>query len=331
MILLFSICNLAWWQVLLSWLLPFLLGWWFSRLLNSQYTEESDETVTESLDLNSQAKWSSMQADLDLRLKSEASLRDELNRLRIELKSTQLQLEDCQNSKKSEPVHIDLDQKTELFPESRMSSEHLGSSYIPETAFAALHPDQLQIVEGIGPKMDEFLKSKGIITWKDLSVLDGAQLKKDLESADAKYRIIDPASWPQQAGLAHHGQWDELIKLQKQLAGGKDDSSNTETNSKLESVLIKMGLLKRYDQDDLKAIEGIGPKIELLLHEAGIKTWKALSNTAVSDIQAILTAAGDRFQLANPSTWPKQADLAARGEWKAFYEYQDQLNGGKEA
>ncbi|MBK9376791.1 MAG: hypothetical protein IPM86_00180 [Saprospiraceae bacterium] len=56
MILLFSICNLAWWQVLLSWLLPFLLGWWFSRLLNSQYPVESDETVTESLDLNSQAE-----------------------------------------------------------------------------------------------------------------------------------------------------------------------------------------------------------------------------------------------------------------------------------
>lgn len=40
--------------------------------------------------------------------------------------------------------------------------------------------------------------------------------------------------------------------------------------------------------------------------------------------------AGESYQLADPSTWAKQADMAARGDWKSFFEYQDKLQGGKE-
>ena len=87
---------------------------------------------------------------------------------------------------------------------------------------------------------------------------------------------------------------------------------------------------KTVKQDDLKIVEGIGPKIEELLHEAGIKTWADLAAAEVSRLREILDAAGPRYQIHDPGTWPKQASMAHEGQWEALAEYQDHLDGGKE-
>ena len=83
--------------------------------------------------------------------------------------------------------------------------------------------------------------------------------------------------------------------------------------------------------DDLKIIEGIGPKIEQILNDAGIKTWADLSTTDIDHLQKLLTEAGSRYRLANPETWPKQAALAAAGKWEELQSYQDVLQGGRDA
>nr|HMP31191.1 hypothetical protein [Saprospiraceae bacterium] len=106
--------------------------------------------------------------------------------------------------------------------------------------------------------------------------------------------------------------------------------ANNTTDSKLEKIMIKLGILKAYKQDDLKVIEGVGPKIEKLLQDAGITTWSTLSETSVDRLKEILNAAGSNFQLADPTTWPEQARLAANGQFKELEEYQDFLSGGKE-
>ncbi|MCD5389843.1 MAG: hypothetical protein LR005_00420 [Candidatus Pacebacteria bacterium] len=82
-------------------------------------------------------------------------------------------------------------------------------------------------------------------------------------------------------------------------------------------------------KDDLKKIEGIGPKIEELLNNAGIHTWHALSKKETTNLKSILEQAGKRFQMHDPSTWSEQAHLAETGQWDALQEYQDFLNGGK--
>jgi predicted flap endonuclease-1-like 5' DNA nuclease len=87
---------------------------------------------------------------------------------------------------------------------------------------------------------------------------------------------------------------------------------------------------KKWKQDDLKIVEGIGPKIEELYHAAGIKTWKALSETSVEKSQSILDAAGERYKIHNPSTWAKQAQLAYEGKWQELKDWQESLDGGKE-
>ena len=87
---------------------------------------------------------------------------------------------------------------------------------------------------------------------------------------------------------------------------------------------------KKWKQDDLKIVEGIGPKIEELYNAAGISTWKHLSETTVEKSQAILDAAGERFSVHNPSTWARQAEMAYKGKWEELKAWQDTLDGGKE-
>ncbi len=81
--------------------------------------------------------------------------------------------------------------------------------------------------------------------------------------------------------------------------------------------------------DDLKVVEGIGPKIEQLCYDAGIWTFAALAETSVARLREILDAAGPSFRISNPETWPKQAALAAAGKWDELKEYQDFLIAGR--
>ncbi|MBK9337972.1 MAG: 50S ribosomal protein L27 [Lewinellaceae bacterium] len=82
--------------------------------------------------------------------------------------------------------------------------------------------------------------------------------------------------------------------------------------------------------NDLKIIEGVGPKIEQLLKEGGIDTWEDLANAPVDRLKEILEAAGARYQIHDPSTWPAQARFAAAGQWEDLKDYQDMLIGGRD-
>lgn len=82
-------------------------------------------------------------------------------------------------------------------------------------------------------------------------------------------------------------------------------------------------------KDNLKRIEGIGPKIESLLHADGIKTFVQLSKAKVERLEKILINAGPRFRMHKPTTWAEQAGIAAAGDWDQLKQLQDVLKGGR--
>ncbi|MCE7066709.1 hypothetical protein [Dyadobacter sp. CY326] len=84
-------------------------------------------------------------------------------------------------------------------------------------------------------------------------------------------------------------------------------------------------------EDDLKIIEGIGPKIEELLNREGIRTLEQLSETSAIRISAILKNAGPRFQIQNPVSWPKQALLAREQKWDELEQLRKRIMSGKES
>lgn len=79
--------------------------------------------------------------------------------------------------------------------------------------------------------------------------------------------------------------------------------------------------------DDLEIIEGIGPKIAAVLKQAGISTFAQLAKEEPAHIKQILETAG--LRLADPTSWPGQAKLAAEGDQAGLKALQEQLKGGR--
>jgi predicted flap endonuclease-1-like 5' DNA nuclease len=80
--------------------------------------------------------------------------------------------------------------------------------------------------------------------------------------------------------------------------------------------------------NDLTIVEGIGPKINELFHNAGIKTFAQLAEATVPQMRKILDDGGSRFRIANPGTWAQQGALAAANKWVELKKLQDELSGG---
>ena len=82
-------------------------------------------------------------------------------------------------------------------------------------------------------------------------------------------------------------------------------------------------------QDDLKKIEGIGPKVEKVLNEAGVNNFVQLVEADVENLREVLATA--KLQMMDPSGWIEQAELAAKGDWDTLEKLQDELKGGRQA
>ena len=73
----------------------------------------------------------------------------------------------------------------------------------------------------------------------------------------------------------------------------------------------------------------MAPKIAELLANAGMATYADVAAATPEKIKEVLEAAGSRYKMHDPTTWPKQAKLAADGKWDELKKLQDELNGGK--
>lgn len=80
-------------------------------------------------------------------------------------------------------------------------------------------PDDLTIIEGIGPKIASVLQAAGISTFAQLAEADLGHLNQILQNAGL--RLANAETWPEQARLAAEGKWDELEALKASLKGGR--------------------------------------------------------------------------------------------------------------
>lgn len=96
-----------------------------------------------------------------------------------------------------------------------------------------------------------------------------------------------------------------------------------------DAAAAKAAFGKTIKQDDLKIVEGIGPKIEGMFKDSGIKTWKALSEASVAECQKVLDGGGKRYQVHDPASWPMQSKMAYEGKWSELSKWQDEHDHGK--
>ncbi|HKK77773.1 MAG TPA: helix-hairpin-helix domain-containing protein [Saprospiraceae bacterium] len=305
----------CWLWLLLAGIIPFILGWLFgSRFDRNTSSEKKTKTSYAAGAMGADQR--AMQNKLNDFEKNEVELKYKIEQLEADLKK-------CHDKRQRlEMQNLEYKAKLEEMGALGLATGKAAGGLNYAQIFDL---DNLQVVEGIGPKVEKTLKKNKINTLSDLA---GAKVE-DLSAilAANKMQMMKPESWPRQAELAKNNQWAELIEYQKFLDGGREKTGDFENPSKVEKMAMKiLGFSK--NPEDLKIIEGIGPKIEGILKEAGIKTWSDLAGTPIARIKEVLANAGDRYKLAKPNTWPKQAKLAADGHWGELKEYQDYLDKG---
>ena len=148
--------------------------------------------------------------------------------------------------------------------------------------------------------------SADLTLWKDKN----AKLQADLDACNGKLTAASTA-----AAAATVAAVAPAVKVEKDLP--------------FDAAAAKAVFGKTIKQDDLKVVEGIGPKISGMFNDGGIKTWKALSEASVARCQEILDGGGDRYKVHNPASWPLQAKMCYEGKWADLLKWQDEHDHGK--
>lgn len=194
------------------------------------------------------------------------------------------------------------------FHTNKRTSETYGVG-MGETEFRFDAPEGSKVVGFFG-RADWFIDALGIVTQPLSSKQEEVAPSKKEEEPEKE---VAPKEEPKK-------------EEPKKKATPKKEEPKKKTTPKKEEPKKKSS---KKDANDLEKVEGIGPKIATILIENGIPDLEALSNTTVDRLKEILAAAGKRYSLANPTTWPEQAALGAKGDWEAMEQLKAELNKGR--
>ncbi len=96
----------------------------------------------------------------------------------------------------------------------------------------------------------------------------------------------------------------------------------------VKAVAMKAVTPKPARPDDLKRVEGVGPKMQQALRAVGIETFAQLASTPQGELQSAIDAA--KLMSLSVGTWAKQARFLADGDEAGLVAYIEQLVGGVE-
>ncbi len=116
------------------------------------------------------------------------------------------------------------------------------------------------------------------------------------------------------------------------MAGASDDAvkaaqaaaAEAETLAKRREVRRDAPPSTSAEAEDLTRIKGIAAGYQRILNEAGICTYAALAQASADELRAIFSAAS-RAAPVGLETLPKQAELAAKGDWEGLQAFQDTM------
>lgn len=180
---------------------------------------------------------------------------------------------------------------------------------LPQLETSTIAKDDLTRIDGIGPFLEKQLNDIGIYTFEQMSRWDGADIHNITQQIRYFPGRIEREDWV--------GQAVRFMQPQPESEPVPMETYSSNINAAYPA-----------DHTDLTIIEGIGPKIESLLREAGLNTWDDLAEADLDQLHSLLDA--NNLSFHNPATWTAQARLAAGGHWELLKEYQEQLKGGKD-
>lgn len=203
-------------------------------------------------------------------------------------------------------------------------------------------------------KIEEELKAKLVLVEKDLADKKVSYEAKiaglETELGTAKTSLQEKMNLASANVAATNSKIEEELKAKLVLAENDFAEKKAAFEAKISSLELELIHLKnkavaaitpkdftaastimgkKVKENDLKLVEGIGPKIEELFHNAGLKTWASVADSDPAKLKEILAGGGERFQMHDPTTWPQQCQLMVEDKWTELLALQDKLDGGK--
>ncbi|NND15037.1 MAG: hypothetical protein HKN89_01785 [Eudoraea sp.] len=166
--------------------------------------------------------------------------------------------------------------------------------------------------------------AKGVDTSGDLKLLQDKNTQLEADLAACKESLSSG-----NAGGSGSSDADSLASGFASSDGGSEGTATSVKETSFDAKAAKAAMGKTIKLNDLKIIEGIGPKIEGLFNNEGVNTWSEFADLSVARSREILMTGGDRYRLHDPASWPMQARMCSEGKWKDLARWQDDHKRGK--
>ncbi len=211
----------GWAWVLLGVLLGIFIGWLLRSIAAKRQVARARNHHVDSVELE---RLRGRVANLEPVVVERDRLRAELEQNRSEAAASSVRADANDTPVASDDQLSAADDSTEA---AASSGEIASAPAAPDMSRAQaalgrpITADDLQVVEGIGPKIESLCHGIGIRTWFDLSTTEVSLLRTMLADAGSRFRRHDPSTWPEQAGLLAAGRWDDFKALTDGLRGGR--------------------------------------------------------------------------------------------------------------
>ena len=109
----------------------------------------------------------------------------------------------------------------------------------------------------------------------------------------------------------------EAPKAEKPKAETKPAAEAKEKVAKTDEEKVEAAIAEAKnadEKDDLKKLDGVGPKLEEVFNAAGIATFENFAATKVEKLNEILEQAGSRYAAKDPAPWLEQAKELAKNK-----------------
>lgn len=318
-------------EILIMLLGAALLGLWLGWILWNKYKQQVDKLKTDILSLTA----------------TNDAQRTELNNLKIKLTgletehanlSTQLVSLQRNNNYQRDKIGELEEDLARVEARNRQLETELGLSFEPDQTTTDDIPLEIN-VPGTEPNIEEtpvYLAEEVEDGFADepidaldlppLEVVPTAPVADDpLDAPSVEDEATDDSDAYTLQTPAFEGNLTPTAEMPVVVVAPTGEPGDGEAPSLTPSLI-----LTAVDQkDDLTVIEGIGPKIQELLFQYGIRSYRQLAATDVTRIKEILRSAGPQLAMHDPGTWTAQALLAANDQWENLKAYQDYLSAGK--
>ena len=202
----------------------------------------------------------------------------------------------------------------------------LAASTPQANTLASSNFDDFAKIDGVDSRTSAWLHGQGFHRFEHLKEADPTEIQRRLCDWNPEYQHSDVGSWIQRAGIAQSNS-----ERQDQLEISSSDSKQsrhearvessgtwqTDESSRRRSETIEQTTAQASQPDDLTRINGIGPAIEKLLRESGIRSYRDLADADPNHLQKILHSGGARFKLVDSQTWAHQAEMACNNDGTA--------------